>query len=71
MEGLSESFTFVDRLQSTHLGNQFKPAILQCFGDIAQAIGGDFEPYLSTVAQVLDQAARIEIDISISYEMLD
>lgn len=53
------------------LGNQFKPAILQCFGDIAQAIGGEFELYLSTIAQVLDQAANINIDTNISYEMLD
>lgn len=34
-------------LQSTELANQFKPAILQCFGDIAGAIGGHFETYLS------------------------
>lgn len=53
------------------MSNQFKPAILQCFGDIAQAIGGEFETYLSVVAQVLDQAASINIDVSVSYEMLD
>ena len=46
-------------LRSMTLGNQFKPAILQCFGDIAQAIGGHFETYLSVVAQVLQQAANI------------
>lgn len=53
------------------MGNQFKPAILQCFGDVAQAIAGEFELYLSTVAQVLDTAASINIDTNISYEMLD
>lgn len=57
--------------QSPTLGNQCKPAILQCFGDIAQAIGGAFGTYLSVVAQVLDQAASIKIDTTISYEMLD
>ncbi|KAL1304326.1 hypothetical protein AAFC00_000728 [Neodothiora populina] len=57
-------------LRSSTLGNQFKPAILQCFGDIAQAIGGAFETYLSVVAQVLQQAATITVPDN-SYEMLD
>ena len=61
------------RVQSTALGNQFKPAILQCFGDIAQAIGGEFENYLSVVAQVLQQAAGISVqsENSANFEMLD
>lgn len=58
-------------LQSTTLSNQFKPAILQCFGDIAQAIGGHFETYLSVVAQVLQQAATVSSGTDVSYEMLD
>ena len=60
-------------MQSTTLGNQFKPAILQCFGDIAQAIGGEFETYLSVVAQVLQQAAGISVqsENSNNFEMLD
>jgi importin subunit beta-1 len=58
--------------QSANLGNQFKPAILQCFGDIAQAIGGNFETYLSVVAQVLQQAAAMSVpDNTGNYEMLD
>lgn len=58
-------------MQSTTLSNQFKPAILQCFGDIAQAIGGHFETYLSVVAQVLQQAATVTVGTDGSYEMLD
>lgn len=57
--------------QSTTLANQFKPAILQCFGDIAGAIGGHFETYLSVVAQVLQQAATITAGSDSSYEMYD
>lgn len=57
--------------QSTALANQFKPAILQCFGDIASAIGGHFETYLSVVAQVLSQAAGVQASPDGSYEMFD
>lgn len=53
------------------MGNQFKPAILQCFGDIANAIGGHFETYLSVVAQVLQQAATVTASPDGSYEMYD
>ncbi|WPH03459.1 armadillo-type protein [Acrodontium crateriforme] len=65
--------SLLNNLRSTTLGNQFKPAILQCFGDVAQAIGGHFETYLSVVAQVLQQAANISVqsENSASFEMLD
>ncbi|KAI9711200.1 MAG: karyopherin beta [Bogoriella megaspora] len=59
-------------LRSSNLGNQFKPAILQCFGDIAQAIGGAFETYLSVVGQVLQQAANISTPLATStLEMIE
>ncbi len=54
-----------------NLSTQFKPAILQCFGDIANAIGGHFETYLSVVAQVLQQAANVTATPEGSYEMFD
>ena len=57
--------------QSNQLGNQFKPAILQCFGDIAQAIGGHFETYLIVVAQVLQQASSVSITTEGNFEMMD
>jgi len=62
---------YLQNIQSTALANQFKPAILQCFGDIAGAIGGHFETYLSVVAQVLQQAAGVQASPDGSYEMFD
>ncbi|EAQ89917.1 conserved hypothetical protein [Chaetomium globosum CBS 148.51] len=61
----------LSNLRSTALANQFKPAILQCFGDIAGAISGHFETYLTVVAQVLQQAATITAGADGSYEMFD
>lgn len=61
----------LNNLRSAALANQFKPAILQCFGDIAGAIGGHFETYLSIVAQVLRQAATVTATAEGSYEMFD
>ncbi|EME47146.1 hypothetical protein DOTSEDRAFT_41624 [Dothistroma septosporum NZE10] len=64
--------SLLNNLRSLSLGNQFKPAILQSFGDIAQSIGGGFETYLSVVAQVLQQAASINTQENASnFEMLD
>ena len=45
--------------QNPIFANQLKPAVLQCFGDIAQAIGVHFEKYLETTAQVLEAAANV------------
>ena len=53
------------------MANQFKPAILQCFGDIANAIGGSFETYLGVVAQILDQAATVTASPDGPFEMFD
>jgi importin subunit beta-1 len=61
----------LNNLRSTALSNQFKPAILQCFGDIAGAIGGHFETYLSIVAQVLQQASTVTASPDNSYEIFD
>ncbi|KAI9831027.1 MAG: hypothetical protein M1819_005265 [Sarea resinae] len=61
----------LENLRSTLLANQFKPAILQCFGDIAQAIGGHFETYVSVVAQVLQQASTVTASADGSFDMID
>ncbi|KAF2683873.1 ARM repeat-containing protein [Lentithecium fluviatile CBS 122367] len=61
----------LSNLRSNQLGNQFKPAILQCFGDIAQAILGAFETYLPIVAQVLQQASSVSVTTEGNFEMMD
>ncbi|KAF2874210.1 armadillo-type protein [Massariosphaeria phaeospora] len=57
-------------LESNLIGNQLKPAILQCFGDIAQAIGPKFDNYLPTVARFLQQASSVSVNSS-NFEMMD
>ncbi|KAG6011157.1 hypothetical protein E4U43_008490 [Claviceps pusilla] len=61
----------LNNLRSPSLSNQFKPAILQCFGDIAGAIAGHFETYLSVVATVLEQAATVTATPDGPIEMVD
>ncbi|KAF3926976.1 Transportin-2 [Dactylellina cionopaga] len=61
----------LNNLRSNHLNQQYKPAILQCFGDIAQSITGAFETYLQVVMQVLQQASFIQITPDSSIDMLD
>ncbi|GIJ83459.1 karyopherin beta [Aspergillus pseudoviridinutans] len=51
--------------------NQLKPAILETFGDIAQAIGTQFDVYLPVVAQVLQQASAVTASTDVSMEMFD
>ena len=60
----------LENLKSTTFDNRNKPPILQCFGDIAQAIGPNFEKYLSVVGNVLQQAANLQVS-SDMYDMLE
>ncbi|RAH79047.1 importin beta-1 subunit [Aspergillus japonicus CBS 114.51] len=52
-------------------GNQLKPAILETFGDIAQAIGTQFDTYLQVVATVLHQAAAVTASDDVSLDAID
>ncbi|TPX34252.1 hypothetical protein SmJEL517_g03047 [Synchytrium microbalum] len=57
-------------LQSRTLHRDVKPAIFSCFGDIALAIGPQFETYLHIVMMVLQQASQTRIEGN-SYDMID
>ncbi|KAL1994105.1 hypothetical protein VTN49DRAFT_2774 [Thermomyces lanuginosus] len=48
-------------LTSSGLRDTLKPSVLVTFGDIAQAIGTQFDPYLTVVVQVLQQAAQVSL----------
>ena len=48
-------------LQHPQLNRSVKPAVISAFGDIALAIGGDFQKYLQVVLTMLGQAAQTEV----------
>lgn len=50
----------IENLQSDVLNRNVKISVLSCFGDIALAIGGEFEPYFDTAMDVLLQAGRVQ-----------
>lgn len=51
--------------------NQLKPAILETFGDIAQAIGTNFSTYLAVVGGVLQQASSVTTSSDLPFDMVD
>jgi len=56
-------------LMNAHLHRSVKPPILSTFGDIALAIGKDFERYLEHAMTMLFNASQSEIDTSDAEEM--
>ncbi|PRP78822.1 hypothetical protein PROFUN_00995 [Planoprotostelium fungivorum] len=53
---------FVQNLQNSAINKDVKPAIICAFGDIALAIGADFERYIPTVMNMLRQAGQTTVD---------
>ncbi|PAV15828.1 ARM repeat-containing [Pyrrhoderma noxium] len=60
----------LESLQSETLNRNVKIPILSCFGDIALAIGPNFEPYLDTSMGVLRQAGMV-VPSPMDYELVD
>eukprot|EP01098_Paradermamoeba_levis_P007846 TRINITY_DN326_c0_g1_i7.p1 TRINITY_DN326_c0_g1~~TRINITY_DN326_c0_g1_i7.p1 ORF type:complete len:854 (-),score=231.04 TRINITY_DN326_c0_g1_i7:236-2797(-) len=52
----------LQNLQNPNLHRNAKPPILSCFGDIALAIGGNFERYYGPVVTILAQASSTQVD---------
>ena len=48
----------LESLQNANLNRSVKPHVLSCFGDIALAIGGNYEPYLQVTLMMLLQASQ-------------
>ena len=48
----------IEALQNASLHRSVKPPVLSCFGDIAMAISGAYEPYLQLSLMMLLQAAQ-------------
>ncbi|KAK9764087.1 karyopherin Kap95 [Basidiobolus ranarum] len=61
----------VQNLQSPVLHRNVKPAILSCFGDIALAVGGQYEAYLSISMSMLQQACGMTTIPMNSYDMIE
>jgi importin subunit beta-1 len=45
-------------LSNPHVARDIKPAVIACFGDIAMAIAGAYEPYLQVSSMMLMQASQ-------------
>jgi importin subunit beta-1 len=60
----------MENLSSEVLNRNVKISIISCFGDIALAIGPQFEPYLDTVMGILNQAAQMQPN-PLDYDSID
>lgn len=50
----------VEALKDVSINRSVKPPVIACFGDIALAIGGAYEPYLQLSAMMLMQASTTQ-----------
>lgn len=67
-------YLMLEALQSQTLDKTVKPPILSCFSDIATAVQGQFEKYLSQVMTRMRQAAESSVSVDAAlddYDMQD
>lgn len=57
-------------LNNNNVKRELKPAILSCFGDIAQVMGEGFMPYMEVVMQICTQLSSVVPEDN-SYESMD
>lgn len=50
----------IESLKDVNINRAVKPPVISCFGDIALAIGGAYEPYLQLSAMMLMQASNTQ-----------
>lgn len=60
----------LSNLSDASVHRSVKPHILEVFGDIALAIGGEFKKYLTVVLQTLQQASSAQVDKT-DFDMVD
>ena len=51
----------IESLKDVRIMKEVKPPVLSCFGEIALAIGGAYEPYLASSVMMLMQASQAEV----------
>jgi len=61
----------LQNLQNSQLSRDVKPPILSSFGDLALALGGNFEKYLNPVMIMLTQAAATPLGSNPDDDMID
>lgn len=64
-------FLLLEALKSPTLNRSVKPPILVCMGDMALALKGNFEKYLTAVMDCMKQAAQSTVAVAMNVEQED
>lgn len=61
----------LENLKNSRISRVVKPPILSCFGDIALAIGGKFEPFFPHAMSMIEQASTTPIPENADYDYVE